>query len=222
MDARQEDAFWETIRIFRDTGLLPYVMIIGSWAEYIYSYYFKTDYFPNLRTRDVDILYGNLHKPKTKISIASALVESGYSYVINPSSGVAKFMKEDLLALEFLTRAIGSAAQQFYDIPSIALKAEGLRVINMLQDYPLEVNCHGYEVRVPEPAAYVLQKLLANPTRQPVHKKDKDISAVRALLVHIKKSETEDRRIRIILNELTPKARKIIDDVCKNSLIELI
>ena len=35
MDIRQENAFWETIKIFEDEGLLPYIMIVGSWAEYI-------------------------------------------------------------------------------------------------------------------------------------------------------------------------------------------
>jgi hypothetical protein len=49
MDARQENAFWETIKIFSFEGLLPYVMVIGSWAEYLYSHYFKTDFVSNLR-----------------------------------------------------------------------------------------------------------------------------------------------------------------------------
>ena len=93
MDARQENAFWQTIKIFDNEGLLPYIMIIGSWAEYIYSYYFKTDFMPNLRTRDVDFLYWNIHRPKNKINITTALIENGYSYVENPTSGAAKFIK---------------------------------------------------------------------------------------------------------------------------------
>ena len=81
MDIRQREAFWQTIEIFDKQGLLPYIMIIGSWAEYIYSYYFKTDFKPNLRTRDVDFLYRNINKPKNKINITTALVNNGYSFV---------------------------------------------------------------------------------------------------------------------------------------------
>lgn len=40
MDTEQENVFWDTIDIFDKQGLLPFIMIIGSWAEYIYSSYF--------------------------------------------------------------------------------------------------------------------------------------------------------------------------------------
>jgi len=196
-------------------------MIIGSWAEYIYSYYFKTNFMPNLRTRDVDFLYGNIHRPKNKINIASALIENGYSYVMNPTSGAVKFMKGDLLELEFLTRAVGSGTQHIYEIPSLGIKAEGLRIINMLNDYPLELDCRDFIVTVPEPAAYVLQKLLANLSRTPTYKRKKDIDAVRAILVHIKQSVPDAGRISAIFEKLTPKAQRTIEGVCKENYIEL-
>ena len=60
----QQSAFWDIIEVFNKEGLLPYVMLIGSWAEYIYQYYFQSDFRPNLRTRDVDYLYINLKKPQ--------------------------------------------------------------------------------------------------------------------------------------------------------------
>ena len=50
----QQTAFWEAIDVFDKEGLLPYVMLIGSWAEYIYQYHFKSDFKANLRTRDVE------------------------------------------------------------------------------------------------------------------------------------------------------------------------
>ena len=42
------------------------VMIIGSWAEYFYPLLFKTDFIPNIRTRDVDFFYRNINIPKEK------------------------------------------------------------------------------------------------------------------------------------------------------------
>jgi len=198
MDARQESAFWKTIEIFDKTGLLPYIMIIGSWAEYVYTYYFKTDFVPNLRTRDVDFLYGNIRKPNSKINITDALIQGGYRYMINPLSGAGKFIKEDLLEIEFLTRVQGSGSQHIYEIPSIGIKAEGLRDVNMLGDYPLELSCRNFNVIIPEPAAYILQKIIVNPHRMPVHKREKDIDAVRVLLTHIRQSECDRNRIKTI------------------------
>jgi len=221
MEAKQESTFWETIKIFYDEGLLPYVMIVGSWAEYIYSDYFKTGFTPNLRTRDVDFLYRNLRKPPTKINIAAALTKSGYVYLQNPSSGTAKFIKEDILEVEFLTRALGSGAQHIYEIPSLGIKAEGLPMINMLCDYPLELNCREYPVIVPEPAAYVLQKILVNPTRSPHFKRQKDIDGVKTLLEHIKQSEHDAKRIKTIMDKFTQKELRIIEKVCKENDIEL-
>ena len=51
----QQLAFWDTISVFHDERLLPYVMLIGSWAEYIYQHHLATGYQANLRTRDVDL-----------------------------------------------------------------------------------------------------------------------------------------------------------------------
>ena len=105
----QQAAFLETIDIFNKEGLLPYVMLVGSWAEYMYQrYVFRTDFTPNLRTRDVDFLYPNLNKPKGhEIKIIKSMEEKGFLYTVDYISGVGKFVKENLLELEFLTRVIG-------------------------------------------------------------------------------------------------------------------
>ena len=102
-------------------------------------------------------------------------------------------MKEDFIELEFLTRVVGKG-QKVYEIPSLKIKAEGLREINMLNDYPLELDCNNYALTVPEPEVYILQKLFTNPTRKPEYKKDKDIQAVRELLKHVNKNRTNPPR----------------------------
>ncbi len=74
MDIKREEAFNEVIDKLDELGLLPYVMIMGSWAEYLYSKcLFKNDYTNSLQTRDIDILYRNINLPDIKIPIASKL-----------------------------------------------------------------------------------------------------------------------------------------------------
>lgn len=205
----QQAAFWDAIEVFDRAGLLPYVMLIGSWAEYIYQFHLKSDFHPNLRTRDIDFLYVNLNRPDRDINLFSRLKEKGFVYKEDSVSGVGKFVKEDLLELEFITRVLGKG-QATYKIPSIGIEAEGLRIVNMLADYPLELECNGHVITVPEPEAYILQKLLTNPTRTPESKKEKDIQAVRELLKHIEKD-----RVRQIFDKMPKRSQKNVDLVCK-------
>jgi len=212
----QQTAFWDAIEVFDRSGLLPYVMLIGSWAEYIYQFHFTSNFRPNLRTRDIDFLYVNLNRPEKDIKLFSELKKKGFVYKEDSVSGVGKFVKEDLLELEFITRVLGKG-QATYKIPSIGIEAEGLRIVNILADYPLKILCNSHEIVVPEPEAYVLQKLLTNPTRTPESKKEKDMLAVRELLKHINKGRTCQ-----IFDDMPKKSQKIVNSVCEAYFIDIV
>lgn len=212
----QESAFWDIIEIFHKEELLPFVMLIGSWAEYIYKFHFKSDFMPNLKTRDVDFLYLNLNRPNKKINISGALKEKGFTYTESPISGIGKFFKEDLLEIEFLIRVLGKG-EMTYKIPSINITTGGLRIVNMLADYPLKLDCNSYTITVPEPEAYILQKILTNPTRLPANKKEKDIMAIRELLSQINKN-----RVYEIFDKMTKKNQKTVISVCEENFLPLL
>ena len=202
----QQQAFRDIIDVFNKEGVLPYVMLIGSWAEFIYQGCLIPGFRANLRTSDVDFLYTNLNKPQNrKISIIEGLTEKGFTYTESRGSGVGKFVKEDLLELEFLTRAL-SEGRQVNSIPSLNINAVGLRELNMLVNYPLVLDYHGFRVTVPEPEAYVLHKLLINKKRKS-GKKAKDIESVEGLMNYI-----DPERFNIIHAALPKKSQKAIDD----------
>jgi len=97
MVTEQEKEFWNIIEIFENEGLLPYVMLIGSWVEYLYQNHIDSGFIANLRTTDVDFLYINLLRPTDKkFDIINALENKGFLCTQNRSSGVAKFIKEDV------------------------------------------------------------------------------------------------------------------------------
>ena len=211
----QQLAFWDTISIFRNEGLLPYVMLIGSWAEYIFQHHLATGYQANLKTRDVDFLYPNLNRPQNqKIRIVERMEERGFIYTVDRLSGVGKFIKEDFLELEFVTRVLGEG-QPVNKIPSLNIKAEGLREVNILANYPLMVECNGFSITVPEPEAYILQKLFAYPTRKPEYKIEKDIQSVKELLHHINVD-----RLKQIYSDMPKKSQKTISETKAEHFIE--
>ena len=222
MNREQEHAFWDTIKVLHELDILPHIMLIGSWAEYLYPNLFDTEFEPNIRTRDIDFFYRNLNMPNKPIRFVETMKRNGFLYDVDMVSEVARFYKEDLLEVEFLTKVIGSGAQSSYLIRALGIKAEGLRIINILDDFATDVTKNGYTIIVPLPSAYVIQKLLANPTRVPANKKEKDIAAVVNLLEHIKASEKHRQDLERVLAALTSKQLKVLDDVTKaNSIILL-
>ena len=216
MIPEQETAFWDAIEAFDKGGLLPHVMLIGSWTEYIYSFYFTTNFKPSLRTTDADFLYRNLRIPKSTINISDALKEKGFSYTENRLTGVGKFVKEGFLEIEFLVRVLGGGARQYEKIQSIGITAVGLREVNLLAEYPLQLECRRYKITVPEPEAYIIQKLIINPLRQTEEKREKDMRAVDMLLRHI-----NGDRLRQIYDNLPKKDRRVVDSVCDSNAIKI-
>ena len=86
----------------------------------------------------------------------------------------------------------------------------------MLDNYPLYLDCDKYTIIVPEPEAYILQKLLINPKRKDVEKREKDMRSIQVLIPHISKD-----RINEILDNLTKKQQNTITDVCKDNFVTL-
>ncbi|MFI3171691.1 MAG: GSU2403 family nucleotidyltransferase fold protein [Eubacteriales bacterium] len=221
MEKRQEEAFWDTIKVFDELGILEHIMIIGSWAEYLFPPLFDTDFIPNIRTRDVDFFYRNINIPKVKVPLIEKLKEYGFTHSADPYREVSKFYKEELLELEFLTRVMGKGSRTTYNISALGIKSEGLRDINILSDYACEIECRGYKLIIPEPSVYVIQKILTNPHREPATKKKKDIYAIEEILIHIHQSQYHMDKLREIYSILTKKQLAIVEKVIKENHIEL-
>ena len=217
MGTEQEKEFWNIIESFMIEGLLPYVMLIGSWSEYIYQDYIKSDFKANLRTTDVDFLYKNLNQPKDKnINIIKVLEEKGFIYRQNRNTGVARFIKEDILDIEFLIRVLGKGDPQHRKIPSLGIVGIGLRDVNMLERYPLLVEVKGYKLIIPEPEIYVLHKTLICSKRLKPEKREKDLDSVRNLLPYINKGH-----MKTLFNGLGKKQQKNIENNDKEYSLDI-
>ena len=122
MNEKQLEAFWYTIRVLDETSALPHVMVIGSWAEYLYTYYLNSEYLPNIRTRDIDFLYPNIRKPAKPVQLERKMVEAGFTIDRDSLTEVVKMFKEDLLEIEFITRQVGASGKGYLDIPGIGIR----------------------------------------------------------------------------------------------------
>ncbi|MFZ5634146.1 MAG: GSU2403 family nucleotidyltransferase fold protein [Bacillota bacterium] len=180
---RQKEIFWETLSTFQEIGLLENLLLVGSWAEYIYQFCLK-DFFPIIRTRDMDFLIKNIRRPARKINIYEVLESKGFIVDTDYLTGVTKFYKEGVLELEFLVLEKGRGQLEPYIVEPLGIKAEGLRHMDFLLFNSITVETKGIRISVPSPQAYLLHKLIINDQRQ-VDKKEKDIESVINLLEYI-------------------------------------
>jgi len=217
MSQEQEKVFWEIIDTFSSEGLLPYVMLIGSWAEYAYQDYLESGFKKILMTTDVDFLYKNLNRPTNRrIDITNALLERGFKYSQNRITGVTKFTREGILDLEFLVRVLGKGNPQHVKIPSLNIVGIGLRDVNMLASYQITVDIRGYAIILPEPEIYVLHKILISSKRLKEEKREKDLQSARELIPHIDKE-----RMQMMFDKLFKKQQKAIEEACEKNYIRL-
>lgn len=213
--------FWETIRILENNKILEHVVLIGSWAEYIYekSGYLK-EFEANLKIRDIDFLIRNINKPREGINIVDVLEKEGFETSIDYISGVYKFYKGKDLELEFLVREMGRGQSEPYEVTSFGIKAEGLRNTNILIDNIDVIEVGDIKVIVPTPQAYLFQKIIINSKRK--NKAEKDYLSIENLLENIKSSDSEFQKLKDLFNVLTKKQKKIISKFLKDNLLELL
>jgi len=213
--------FWETIKILEKNRVLEHVVLIGSWAEYIYeiSDYLK-GFEANLKTKDIDFLIKNINKPKEGINIVKILEKEGYETSIDYISGIFKFYKGKDLEIEFLVREIGKGQLEPYKVPSFGIKAEGLRHTNLLVRNVITIEVKNIKITTPTPQAYLLQKIIINEHRK--NKAEKDYLSIENLMENIKKSKAELQKLKDLYTSLTKKQKKIIDRFFIDKLFELL
>lgn len=73
MTEGQFQGFWQLLQLLDEAGALPHVLVIGSWAEYLYAHSGLLPGFDaNLRTLDIDFLVRNQRKPARAIDLPRA------------------------------------------------------------------------------------------------------------------------------------------------------
>jgi hypothetical protein len=220
IDKSQEECLFEVLKLFQDLGLNKHIILIGSWVEYFYDAYFPHEFFPEIATRDIDFLYRNLRLPNHKIPLIKSLKDHGFIYDEHPLTKVARFYKSNIIELEFMTRVVGQDMIN-YDIRSLGIVAEGIRELNLLEKYCVEVTKREISVLIPQPAVYVVHKILIFEKRCKQGKSEKDIRSVKNILRQIMNSPSQIESLTQIVENLTKKERKMFDLNCKENNIDL-
>ena len=216
----QSRVFWDTLSILQEAGALEHLIIIGSWAEYIYEQEGVLDGFSSgIKTRDVDFLISNLRKPRTKVDMVSLLEANGYIVQQSSMTIQHRFFKPEL-EVEFLVREIGAGQAEPYDAPGFGIKVAGLRQLDLLSENLMRIHMRGCEIQVPLPEAYAFHKLLIQ--RQTYEKSRKDLQAVENLLEYIMQHPNRIADLKKMHGKLTKKQQRRIADRCQETGIDIL
>ena len=169
-----EPIFFRVMETLQSYGVLQEFILVGSWCQYFYQDYFGySPRIPLVRTLDLDFMIPNPPRIREDINVGELLENLGFERRTDTLSGLSKFMHPDL-EVEFLFPEQGRGKNTPYEIKKLHINAEGLRYLNLLQQHVLILNRTGIEIRVPEPAAFVLHKHIISERRTNVDKKAKD------------------------------------------------
>ena len=187
---------------FAAAGILPRLVLIGNWCLALYREYFeKSPEIPLLRTLDIDFWVPYPPEATGSADIAGILEKHGFDEVYSVLGGFSKFVRPEL-EIEFVTPELGKAKSAPYRFDDLNIAAQGLRYVWLAQKFDLTIDYQGNPVRVPEPAAFVLLKLLASTKRREPAKRDRDVSIAIQIAEFILSFPEQREKLRSIFGQI--------------------
>jgi hypothetical protein len=211
------DSFVETLTILDGLGLLDHVVLIGSWAEYLYEQCSVIDGFlSTTKTMDIDFLVRNIRKPSKKVGLVDAFTGKGYELSFNRSDGVANFIKGEF-EVEFIARQVGRPTGAV-DSPAFG-RVQTLGHMSIIDKNTITVVYNGVSVIIPHPAAFVLHKMIINKDRK--NKQEKDANAVKNLVYAMEEDEALVKSFNAMFDTLTIKEKRSVKGFSEKYSLDL-
>jgi len=202
----QEREFIKVLTLLSDNSCLKHVILIGSWAEYLYQ---NTGMLPKgttvLRTLDIDFLVKNLRKPQPPLNLEELALKEGFAVENHPLLSTTKIRTASRLEIEFLIDQKGAGKEPVYRT-ALGVTAQALRGLDLLLRDTITINYKSLEVTVPIPEAYVLHKIIINSDRNKAVKREKDRDSIIAIFPYLNQEIYQQ-----LLNQRTIKQRKKVE-----------
>lgn len=214
-----EDLFLRIIAGLDDGGVLQQVVLIGSWALRVYQTHFDNDpEVPILTTTDVDFLVPNPPRLGTRFDVGRMLADLGFDTEWASVGGYCKYESPDM-EVEFLAPSRQPDRSKPVPVEELGTVAQPLEYVSLAYDRSMIVRHRGHDVRVPQPEAFVVLKLLVIPKRKDNEKRAKDILTVRELGGFLARQPDANARFRAIVSSIPKKwqrtALSVADEHCQ-------
>jgi hypothetical protein len=209
-EVSQYKEFWDFVSWLNQNQIEEHLILVGSWAEYIYAQFGILPGFDvNLRTLDIDFLIRNKNRPGKAVNIISTAQQAGYLIDYDRMEGTTKFYIPGSLEIEFIIEQRGSGKDTIIDT-NLGVSAQALRHIGMLKDNIITISHYDNTLTVPTPEAYTIHKIIINDERR--RKAHKDKQAILNLIGFL-----NENKFKEIYEKLTVKEKKIVRQFLKDN-----
>ena len=193
MQDEKTTLFLNLLGAFKRLGLLDDFIVVGGWCQVLYRVHFN-DPLPDcpVTAPDADFLIINPGKTRPELDVAAALEAMGFE--TQHAIGQTKYIHGEF-EVGFLAEKKGKAEEEAWQVRSLKLGAMTMRYLDFLQEHVIEIPFEGFKVKVPEPAAFVLQKFLINPRRSK-SVQTKELEAIAGLCAYMVKQPKQVARMR--------------------------
>lgn len=214
MDAKFE-ILYAILNDLQDAGVLKHVVLVGSWCQEFYRHHFENSFeIPATRTMDADILIPRRLKLAKPVDVHEIFRKRGFLIETRSNSGFAKFIHREL-TFEFLTDVGAKPDEVHHLIKDLNIVAQELHFMNIPLAYPMTVQYKGLTLRIPEPEAFALHKLIVSQRRLKPEKRAKDIETAKGMFQFFKGKEQHIKRLHQIISEMPKGWQKKINEALK-------
>lgn len=174
------ELLYSVLSSLHKAGVLADCVLIGSWCQDFYRHLWGNPFqIPAATTTDADLLVPKRMKFKLSADIAAIMKQNGFKIEIC-RNGLMKFIHEDF-KFEFLTEAGAKADEEIYTFKNLNLTAQELHFMNIPVAYNFVIPFRDISIRLPEPEAFALHKLIVSKRRSKKEKREKDLAAVKEI-----------------------------------------
>lgn len=167
------DSIWGILKVFDKHSLWDDgVELIGSWCFQLYQKHFGVKSYP-FRTQDIDFLIPIPFLSKKNVNLIEELEKLGYKFSFHHDGNGYLWNSE--IKIEFIAPQKGKGDEQFIIIKPLSIRAVPLRFVDMLLNEPVYVVEDGIRVKIPNPAAFCLHKIIISSRRKSADKTEKDM-----------------------------------------------
>jgi len=218
---QSDKLFYSVIKELDKATILQELVLIGGWCQKIYRINFGNPKgLSLLRTVDIDFLIPRSKKIQKEVDVPQILKKLGFDEIFSLLKGYTKYVHREL-EVEFLVSDFGRGRDKPYPIKSLKINAQRLRYLDILERYITSIRFNDIEVKVPEPAAYVINKLIISDRRSNTLKKEKDLKAARELGEYLLENEEQRKKLKKIYDDLHANLKKRLLKVLLNVSVEL-
>ncbi len=163
--------FKKFLTALKESKCLDSVLVIGSWAEFLYkecNVFGEKDYEPPLGTTDLDFLVRDTHTSEKAKNLVNNIKAQGFESRVDYDSQINMFHGKGEFEVEFLVGQRWGEVRNngWQPMTELGLRATGKPDMWPMLENFMPVRYHDFRILVPEPEAYVVHKMLINNTRE--------------------------------------------------------